>query len=174
MKKIFLIMSLIVCLAMAGCSLIYNLTNFTIPNDTEFLATIESLNTPQKICKYMEDNFEWEFHTFSYSPYQMWLANVKTKAGDCNDYSCFAIFVANYHGYETYQIRLTYFNEKYGHMLAVYVENNRYNYSSNMYYCPIQVFSFEQIIYQHCLTVNKKLKKYRIYNYNMEVIEIGG
>lgn len=168
MKRIILI--LILCICLSGCTL-YNLTNYTT-NDEEFLAVIKSLNTPEKICTYMEENFEWQLHWLSYSPYQMWFANVKTRAGDCNDMSCFAVFVANYHGYETYQIRINYEGTSIGHFLGVFVEDG-YTYSSNSNYYPIQVNTFREILRHHINIWGVKLNNYRVYDYFGKIIEVG-
>lgn len=48
MKKILVLM-LITTLLLSGCGT-FNLNEFVMPDDVEFLATIESLNTPEKIC----------------------------------------------------------------------------------------------------------------------------
>lgn len=117
----------------------------------------------------MKNNFKYELTTWSaYSPYQMWLLNTQTKAGDCNDYSCFAVFVANYHGYETYQIHIFFENAKYSHFLAVYVENGKYKHSSNDYYFDIEFDTFLDIA-NH----STNWLKYKVYDYNMKVIEEG-
>ena len=166
MKKIALL--IIVLILLSGCG-IYNLNNFVVPDDIEFIAVIDSLNTPRKICRYMADNFEWELSLWrSYSPYKMWLLNTQNKTGDCNDYSCFAVFVANWHEYETYQIDIVYKNHSIRHLLAVFVENDRYNYSSDAYYYSIQVNTFREIIEHHC---NAECKSYKVYDYEMRVIE---
>ena len=178
-KKIIVALTIFLLFATTiSCSPVYNLNNFVLPDDVKFLAVVESLNTPEKICKYMDDNFDWEFYALSYSPYQMWLVNsyqkkISSKKGDCNDYSCFAVFVAHYHGYETYQIFVSYYDEKYAHILGVFVEGS-YTYSSNWYYFPIKVNSFKEIVEHHCFVTDRKLKFYRVYDYEMNFIQEGG
>ena len=56
MKKI--ISLIIVLIFLTGCSGLYNLNNFVLPDDSEFLVLIEELDTPQRICQYMIDNLE--------------------------------------------------------------------------------------------------------------------
>jgi len=171
LKKIILLITILIFLS--GCGIIYNLNNFNIPDDIYFINVIDNLDTPEKICQYMEDNFNCQFNFFAFSPYQMWLANIKNKAGDCNDYSCFAVFCADWHGYGTYQINITFKNENYTHFLAVYVENGKYNYSSNWFYFPIQANNFKEIVEHHCWKNNRKWIFYGVYNYRMEIIEKG-
>ena len=119
----------------------------------------------------MEENFEPKLTWTSYSPYQMWLLN--TKAGDCNDYATFAIFVANYHGYEVYQIKV---HADYGswiwiyHVLGVFVEDGKYNYSSNWKYYPIQVDTFEEIVNHHINLWNIELYGFTVYDYDYNLI----
>ena len=52
MKKIILI--IIVLILLTGCNEIYNLSNFILPDDAEFLALVEELDTPYKIGQYMK------------------------------------------------------------------------------------------------------------------------
>lgn len=161
-------------LLLTGCGFtltpIYNLNNFVIPDDNEFLVIVESLATPEEIVNYMDENFEWVLSLlWCYSPYQMWLAN--TKAGDCNDMSNFAVWVANYHGYETYQIRVFYEKEHIKHFLGVFVEDGKMNYSSNEKYYELQTLSFKTIAEDNCRRFRKELKKYKVYDYEMNIIE---
>ena len=163
-----LITIVLLTIFLTGCG-VYNLTNFTIPNDNEFVAVIESLDTPKKICQYMHDNFEHKVTIFAcYDPYIMWLLN--TKAGDCNDYATWAMFVAHYHGYEVY-MAIVYSGSIYSHALAIFVENGKYNYSSNDVYCPVQVNTFKEIIDCHAKSWNIKVKSYKIYDYNMNLVK---
>ena len=170
MKKIFLCL-LTVCL-LTGCWMPYNLSNFTVPNDKEFTEIMETLNTPERICAYMEENFEWELHFLTYSPYRMWLAN-KTKAGDCNDMSCFAVFVANYHEYETYQIWVFFKHDLISHFLGVFVEDGKYTYSNNQHYHPIYADNFREIVEHYFSYQLKEFKSYRVYDYDNKIVEKG-
>ena len=172
MKYIIIIILFLGLVLLTGCG-IFNLSGFVMPDDLEFLAVIESVNTPKKICNYMEGNFEWELHVLNYSPYQMWLANTRTKAGDCNDMSCWAIFAANWHGYETYQIWVFFKGAIVSHLLGVFVENGKYTYSNNQYYHPIYVDNFSDIVEHYFNGIEKELSHYKVYNYNNDIIEEG-
>jgi len=169
MKKALLIIFILSIIFLAGCG-IFNLNYFVMPDDAEFLALITGLDTPEKICRYMQENFAWEYHFSNYSPYQLWLANTKTKAGDCNDFACFGVFVAHWHGYETYQITIKLKGQNIGHALAVYVEDNKYTYSTNEFYCPIFADSFKEIIID-CGAENL-YSSYKVYDYAMKVVEM--
>ena len=167
MKKL-LFLSILFIFILSGCG-IYNLNNFVLPDDIEFLALIEELNTPEKICNYMKDNFESEEHYYySLTPYQLY----KVKKGDCNDFSAFSIFIANYHGYETYQILMLFPKPIYPidiwHAIPIFEEGNCYTFSENQYYNPYRECynSFGEImqIYNGWII-------YKVYDYNMNIIE---
>jgi len=166
MKKIILFLVLIILLS--GCSLL-NLNDFVLPNDIEFINTIKTLDTPEKICNYMKDNFIYEPHAiYNLNPYQLWL----TQKGDCNDFSTFATFIANYHNYTTYQIYIYFKGTFIAHVLAVYLENDKYTYSNNKAYYPINVSTFKEVV-EHYFDMVKEyeLNFYEIYDYNMNLIE---
>lgn len=167
LSVLILIGIMIFLTSLTGCGL-FNLTDWVMPDDKEFIAIIETLNTPKKVCKYMEDNFEWKLHWSSYSPYQMWLANVKFKAGDCNDMSCFAVFVAHWHGYEVYQIYIV-DTSFYSHLLGVFVENGGYTSSSNTEYYSWVCESFEDVVNIH----RNNYISYKVYDYENNLIEVG-
>ena len=153
----------------AGC-VVYNINHFVIPDDQEFLETIEKLENPGIICNYMANNFVYEKHFNSLSPYQLW----KTKKGDCNDFSNFATFVADYHGYETYQI-WTFFKEGDSHMLGVFVVNGKYDYSSNWLFYHTQFDTFIKIVDHNMNYYSSlyELKSYKVYDYGMNLVEVG-
>ncbi|GAJ14905.1 unnamed protein product, partial [marine sediment metagenome] len=105
MKKALLIIFILSIIFLAGCSGIFNLNGWIWPDDLEFMALIEELDTPQKISDYMRENFIYKANViYAPDPYTLW----KTGEGDCNDLETFARFVANWHGYETYQIKIYY------------------------------------------------------------------
>jgi hypothetical protein len=163
MKKIFIV--LILTLLLSGCGL-YNLGGFVLPDDMEFMAVVESLDTPEKICSYMMNNFTYKAHIFfEINPYTLW----KTKKGDCNDFSTFAVFAANYHGYETYQIKIIFKDTLISHYLGVFVENSKYTSSSNRAYYKWRCESFKDIVIVH---VNK-WKSYKVFDYKNNLIEEG-
>ena len=182
MKKLILIV--LACFILTGCEftlpsgdivtsgVIYDLNDFEVPNDSEFIAIIEDLTTPTKIVDYMADNFEHVISLwYCYSPYQMWVANIK--AGDCNDMSNFAVWVASYHGYTTYQVWVFYKGERVSHMLGVFVEDGKMNYSSNTSYHKLQTLSFRDIAEDNCIRFGKELKGYRVLDFNENLIEKG-
>lgn len=163
-----LILIFILTIFLSGCS-VFNLSNFVLPNDPEFISCIEKLNTPKKICSYMKDNFTYKENIFyNPDPYTLWL----THEGDCNDLCTFAIFVAHYHNYKTFQIQISFKRTFIRHILAVYTENDKYSYSDIKAYCPICASSFDEII-SHYSTKNHELelKSYKVYDYNMNLIE---
>jgi len=103
----------------------------TTPDDNgEFIACIEELDTPEKIGDYMLENFTYEINdSYTLEPYELW----KTKKGDCNDFATFGIFVADYHGYETWQIHI-FDNSFFSLYVAVYNEDIWYSISDNRNY----------------------------------------
>ena len=159
MKKIILFLILIIFLS--GCSF------FNLPYDI-FINTIKTLHTPEKICNYMQDNFIYKENFYSDpDPYQLWLI----EEGDCDDMSAFATFCANHHNYTTYQIHIYFKGACIGHSLAVYLENNKYTYSSNQNYYPIYASNFNDIVLDYFEHDKRELNYYEIYDYNMNLIE---
>lgn len=153
MKK-YIIILILIALTLTGCG-IYNLNSFVLPNDLEFIQTIEQLDTPEKIGQYIYNNFTYEAHPYNVlSPYSMW----KTKKGDCNDISTFAVFVANYHGYKTYQV---FFYGDINHAIAVFIEDGQYTYISDNKYYPID---FRENINNY--------NYYEIYDYEMNLVKV--
>jgi len=167
MKKALLIIIILSIIFLAGCGF-FNLSNFVLPDDIKFLITIQTLNTPERICNYMEDNFEYKAHPiYSPDPYTLW----RTKKGDCNDMSTFGVFVANYHGYETYQIHIFYKRTLVSHYIAVYVEGDEKSFSDNWIYTPMQKDSFAEIVDYDCWLQERELKNYIVYDYDMDIVE---
>ena len=141
MKKL-LVLFIILTIFLSGCSLL-NLNDFVLPNDIEFINTIKTLDTPEKICNYMKDNFICEPHVFYIlNPYQLYI----TQKGDCDDFANFSIFISNYHGYETFLIKICYKNYAINHYLAIYKENDLYNFSDNQNYFPVNYDNFSNIV----------------------------
>jgi len=172
MKKIILLS--IILIFLTGCGGIYNQGNFVLPNDIEFLNLIEELNTPEKTCKYMEDNFEYENNLVTLTPYQLLLI----KKGNCDDFSNFATFFPNYNGYEIYQILIEFLfyeheddngDEKY-HMIGVFKEGDYYNISENMHYVECFCESFEDIMN---FNLYHGWISYIVYDYDMKIVEQG-
>ena len=177
MKKALLIIFILSIIFLAGCG-IFNLNGWVWPDDLDFITTIEGLKTPQEISDYMIDNFTYELHTlWTPDPYTLW----KTGKGDCNDFSTFGVFVAHWHGYETYQIRIFFKGTFWKHMLAVYVEDVGLSYTDIKSYIvydyekDIYGFdSFKEIVDFACIHhPDWKLKRYVVCNYDMNVVEEG-
>ncbi|GAH39567.1 unnamed protein product, partial [marine sediment metagenome] len=124
----------------SGCG-IYNLNHFTLPDDAEFLALVQELDTPEKTCNYMSENFVYGSNNVTLTPYQLY----KIKVGNCDDFSNFATFFPNYHGYKTYQILIEFPLEDY-HMIGVFKEGNYYNISENTLYIECLCETFKEIM----------------------------
>ncbi len=167
MKKTLLIISILSIIFLTGCGF-FNLSNFVLPDDIRFLITIQTLNTPEKVCNYMKNNFEYKAHPiYSPDPYTLW----RIKKGDCNDMSTFGVFVANYHGYETYQIHIFYKRTLVSHYIAVYVEGDEMSFSDNWVYIPMQKDSFAEIVDYDCWLQERELKNYIVYDYENNEVE---
>jgi len=166
MKKIILF--LILTIFLSGCS-VFNLNDFVLPNDIEFISCIKMLDTPEKICSYMKENFTRKNNLFyNPDPYELWLC----QEGDCNDLATFAMFVANFHGYETYQIQISFKGTFIKHVLAVYLEDGKYTYSNFKAYYPLYVLNFNDIVTDYFSTnFEYELRSYKVYDYNMNLIE---
>jgi len=159
MKKL-LILFILLTIFLSGCgSGLYNLNHFILPDDAEFLALIQELDTPEKICQYMKENFEPENHDVTLTPYQLYL----TRKGDCDDLAHFGRFIANYHGYETYLV-LMHFDV--WHAIAIYKEGNCYTFSDNQLYSKQCYNSFADI-----LQIYNGWSKYIVYDYWNNVVK---
>jgi len=141
-----------------------------MPDDLEFLTVIESLDTPEKICEYMKENFTYEPHIiYTLDPYTLW----KTNKGDCNDFSTFAVFAANYHNYETYQIKIFFKDTLMFHTIAIYRED-KLSYSDNWIYC-YGYDTFKKVVIDDMKFRPSDLvwKSYKVYDYENNLIEVG-
>ena len=172
-KIILLIIALILLTGLTGCG-IYNLANFVLPDDAGFMQVVESLRTPREISDYMTENFTYELHGFyAPDPYTLW----KTGKGDCNDFATFGMFIANYHNYETYLLRIHFKNYYYDHYIAIYIEGNYYNFSDNQHYFALKYSDFKNIaelissyMYQKCGYI---YSEYIVYDYDMNIVRTG-
>lgn len=169
MKKLILIVSIVALIFLTGCG-IFSLDSWVCPDDSEFLALIEELDTPQKTCQYIEDNFKYEFNRGLLTPYELYTI----EKGNCDDFSGFGRYIANYHGYETYWIWIFFTTGNTSHVIAIYVEDEKYNYSTNGKYYPIQEDNFRDCVIDYFLYHTKKeLSRYNVYNYENVKIEEG-
>ena len=167
MKRILLI--IMVCLLLSGCG-IYDLDNFVTPNDTEFIAVIDSLDTPEKICQYMQDNFIYKYHSiYDPDPYTLW----QTKKGDCNDMATFGTWVANYHRYTTYQIQIFFKDLQFTHYVAIYDEgNSKYSITNDQFF-DFWFYNFEDIVDYSSDLAQIEWTKYKVFDYDNNMIEKG-
>ena len=161
MKKL-LILLILLTIFLSGCG-IYNLSNFTLPDDAEFLASIKQLDTPEKIGTYMLDSFTYETNLILLNPYQLFV----TKNGNCDDFSLFITYIAHRHNYETYQILIEFPLGKY-HMIGVFKEGNYYNISENTLYIECFCNNFKEIMNFY---LYRDWISYIVYDYNMKIIE---
>lgn len=174
MKKALLIISILSIIFLAGCGL-FNLNGWPWPeDDLEFMAMVEKLNTPQEIADYMRDNFTYEEHKFyTPDPYTLW----KTEKGDCNDFATFGIFIAHWHGYEIYLIKIYYSGTFEKHCIAVYVEDDGLSFTDCQYYFNNYGYwfdTFRKIVEFDCKYFpNKELKKYVVSDYKNNIVEEG-
>lgn len=155
-------------LFLSGCGL-YNLDNFVLPDDAEFLALVQELDTPQKISDYMVENFTYEPHTFYIlTPYELFII----KKGDCDEFSNFARFVANYHNFETYQIKIFYEGTFKKHVIAIFVENSYLSVIDFSYYF-VGFHTFREIVNfnEKYMIPHREWSKYIVYGYDMNIVE---
>ena len=170
MKKL-LVLFILLTLLLSGCGL-YNLSNFVLPDDAEFLALVQELDTPEKIGNYMLENFTYELHLLNIlTPYQLYIA----QKGDCDDCANFAMFISNYHNIETFLIKICYKNYAINHYLAIYKENDLYNFSENQYYYFVNYDNFLDIVKLNSqwmyYSYGYICSKYIVYDYNNNIIE---
>ena len=158
----------------------FDLTDWTAPNDSEFTAIIAEHDTPAKICDYMQ-HFDWNISIHTYSPYRMYLANLEdwNDTGDCDDFATFGTWIAHQHGYEVYRIQIwVKFDSFYclplifPHVMGIYVENGKYTYSNNQIYRPLFVESFQEIIDDY-ESYSYSVISWKVYDYNNRLIERG-
>ena len=173
MERIVLL--ILIAMLLTGCGMgiemgWYNLSDFVLPDDYEFLALIDELRTPFLIAEYMTENFKYKYSTLiAKSPYELW----KIKVGDCNDFSLYGIFFAYCNEYETWQIRIFFDNSDIKHWLGVYKAKNQslYEYTNNQNYGGNEKSSFEAIVNDHCEFSDSNWIKYEVYNYDLDIIE---
>jgi len=162
-----IIILLILTMFLSGCG-IYNLNNFTLPDDNDFLALIQGLDIPEKICEYMTDNFTYKkIISYNITPYNLYI----TKEGDCGDFANFVQFIADYHNYTTYSILIYFKGTTEYHALAVFVENGKYTYSNNRFYHPLFALDFNEIVLDFFTYCNHEYKSYKVYDYELNLIE---
>jgi len=178
MKRLILIV-LIICLCvfvlvcLIGCVPdapdLYNMNDFILPNDMAFINVVKELQSARQICQYIHDNFTYKAHLFyGLSPYELYL----TKEGDCNDFSTFAVFILTFHDKTAYQIRIFCKHLSTTHYITAFYNGDKLEYIDNWSYLEIAADSFEEIVKDACLIRKWDWKKYVVYNYNMEIVEM--
>jgi len=147
-------------------------------DDPEFVNVVNALDSPKKIVKYMEDNFNYKVLWGPHSPYQTYLS----KEGDCADHAVFASAIANFHGYECFFV-LMYWTDvvilgewfswpssDMYHAITVYNMGGHYTYSSNYLYFDQNFNSIKECV-NHCAStyigfIEGNLSSYKVYNWN--------
>ena len=114
--------------------------------DSVFVNLVYQLDNPQKICQYMEENFNYELQKGAYSPYQTYLS----KEGDCAAHAIFANRIAHFHDYESNYVSIKLTNG-YTHAIVIYDMGNHYTYSSNHLYFSQSFNSIEACV-NHCIS----------------------
>ena len=164
MKRI--IPLVIILILLTGCSGLYNISNFVLPDDLEFLVLREELDTPKKTCQYMDDNFECENNSITLDPYKLFVL----KKGNCDDFSLFTVWIANYNGYEAYQIFMEFpfwvYETSAGHVIGVFKEGNFYNISDTTSYIKCNCETFKEI-----MELYPDYNSYIVYDYDMNIIK---
>ena len=170
-KKVshILILIFILTIFLSGCG-VFSLSNFVLPDDIDFIKTIEINDTPQKICCYVKENFTYKENLFyNPSPYELWL----NPEGDCNDFVTYALFGANYHNYPTWQMFIYFKGTFIKHILGIFLEDGKYTYLNIKAYCPICASSFKDVVSHYFINHELELNYYKVFDYNMNLIETG-
>jgi len=175
MKKLILIIALVLMLTMsafAGVIGVYDLTGYYSSNFDfrGFLASPE-VDTPPKMCAWMEANFIHTRHTAAYTPYQQWI--YKTK-GDCNDMSTFFLyyFFENFSGKHVKQIYIR-CNENTAHMISAYYWYwvGPFYYTSNQHhYGPFDSYA-DCVADWDSRNSKHSVKWYNIYDYDLNLVQ---
>ena len=174
MKKTLLILGIILLvLTLTGCkAFLFNLSNWTAPDDLEFQVVMASLDTPQKIETYMKSYFTYKVNLFGTpDPYEFWLKGY----GDCNDYETFERYAGYLHNWETYRMIVQFQGTLLSHTMAIFVDYGKYNYFNVAGYKEIYVNEFGEV-FEHFKEHNKDYvaKSYKVYDWNDDLVEKGG
>ena len=158
MKK--LIIFLVCIFVFSGC--IFGVTN-------EFMQLVYQLDTPIKIASWLEDNITHEIHDIPYAitPQQLYYS----RKGDCDDMSGFGEYIADYHGYTTYEILIYYSDTLETHQIVVY-EEERFSYMTNWTY----VYGFDtflEIVWDNDRMNPYNWETYKVFDYEGNIIERG-
>lgn len=129
--------------------------------DPEFVNLVYQLDSPQKICQYMEKNINYKVQNGPHTPYQTYLS----EEGDCSDYAIFAISIAHFHGYESNRVMIEWTNNE-KHSIVVYDMGDHYTYSS-VYLYFIQSFNSIEACVNHCTSdYGYIISDYKVYGWD--------
>ena len=170
MKYIIIIILFVALITLTGCG-VFNLGGFVMPDDLEFIAIIQSLDTAKKIGTYMDENFTYKANLFSaVSPYKLW----KTGLGDCNDFACFGRLCGDYNDIPVYEIVIR-DGSLYLHHVCVYEEylwNKKYSFTDNTkYYSGYN--TFREVVFRSAGNVGIEWTSYTVRDYNGNIVEKG-
>jgi hypothetical protein len=127
--------------------------------DTGFVNLVYQLDSPRKICQYMDRYFNYKVLDGPHSPYQTYLS----REGDCGDHAVLASNIAHFHGYDCNYISMKWTNG-HSHAIIVYNMGDHYTYSSVQQYFNQ---SFDSILdcVNHCTSdFGYVLSDYEIFN----------
>jgi len=169
-KKTLITFLVFVLLTTAGCG-IFNISSWVMPDDLEFMQIVNELDSPQKICDYLKDNFTYKYNPYySPSPYEFWLE----KEGDCNDFADFGRWVAFQQGIEAYRYLVHLQDTIVSHAMTVYVVGGLYDYQNVTQYVPLQTDSFGDIVIDWQSKQTKyEWTSYKVYDWDNNLIEKG-
>jgi len=129
--------------------------------DPEFVNLVYQLDSPQKICQYIEKNADYKVLFGPHSPYQSYLS----KEGDCGDAAIFTSSIAHFHGYKSNMVRIEWTNSE-AHYIVVYDMGDYYTYSSNHLYFS-QSFNSILACVNHCTSdFGYTLSDYEVYDWD--------
>jgi len=132
--------------------------------DTQFVNLLYQLDSPKKICDYMEKYINYKVLNGPHSAYQTYLS----KEGDCADHAVFANNIAHFHGYKSNHVHIEWTNDIY-HAIVAYDWGDHYTYSSTQLYVSQSFNSIEACV-NHCTSrFGYILSDYEVYdwdNYN--------
>jgi len=130
--------------------------------DPEFVNLVYQLDSPQKICQYIEKNADYKILYGPHSPYQSYLS----KEGDCGDAAVFTNCIAHFHGYESNYVYIEWTNGN-AHAIVVYDMGDYYTYSSVYLYFSQSFNSIEACV-SHCTStyVGYILSEYEVFDWN--------
>lgn len=108
----------------------FDFNGWLSPCDKEFIDCISKLDIPRKIGEYMKNFICDDRFSESNDPYIIW----KTKKANCRGFSNFGAFVANYHGYKTYQMVILYERSSESFGISVYEEGGGMSFIAEQNY----------------------------------------